>query len=227
MRALFQKSNFSKVYHATLHYKQTKFLIAFKRKQESVVVLFKKRVFFSFGTQRSKMNAVCKAHLQTLSYSRKLVATRMKRETTKFDKLSNFSCNEVLLKLPSSQTSLLSRLIAPSAGLTRNIHVLTDVDVYDISSNEIRRIAKSRFGGFQEGFTCVAVNCPSCNHPLSTAAKNDSNDLGKLHINLRTGYSFCTQCFLCGPWSSFAKYIQALDVYNLIKPEKAASCKGN
>jgi hypothetical protein len=210
-----------------LHYKQTKFLIAFKRKQESVVVLFKKRVFFSFGTQRSKMNAVCKAHLQTLSYSRKLVATRMKRETTKFDKLSNFSCNEVLLKLPSSQTSLLSRLIAPSAGLTRNIHVLTDVDVYDISSNEIRRIAKSRFGGFQEGFTCVAVNCPSCNHPLSTAAKNASNDLGKLHINLRTGYSFCTQCFLCGPWSSFAKYIQALDVYNLIKPEKAASCKGN
>jgi hypothetical protein len=167
------------------------------------------------------MNAVCNAHLKTLSYSRKMVATRLKRETARFDRLSTFSCNEVLL-LPSSQTSL-SRLILPSPGLTRNVHVLTDEDIYDISSNEIRRITKSRFGGYQEGFTCVAVNCPSCNH-ASPKTKEVNNDLGKLYINLRTGYSFCTQCFLCGPWSNLAMYIKSLDVFNLKSEKASTSC---
>lgn len=181
-------------------------------------------VFIFFPNTAFKMNAVYKAHFQTLSYSRKLVVTRMKREPTGCDRLSSFFCNEALL-LPSSRQTSLSRLIVPSPGFTRNIHVLTDDDIRDISSNEIRRITKSSFAGYQEGFTCVAVNCPSCNHASSTTIKDANNDLGKLYINLRTGYSFCTQCFLSGPWSNLAKYIQALDVFQL-KSEKAKSCKG-
>jgi hypothetical protein len=170
------------------------------------------------------MNAVCKAHVQTLSYSRKLVATRMKREPTRCERLSSFFSNEAVL-LPSSRQTFLSRLIVPSPGLIRQIHVLTDGDIRDISSNEIRRITKSSFAGFQEGYTCVAVNCPSCNHASPfTTIKDANNDLGKLYINLRTGYAFCTRCFLSGPWSSLSKYIQALDVFQL-KSEKAKSSK--
>ncbi|XP_046460713.1 twinkle mtDNA helicase-like [Daphnia pulex] len=168
------------------------------------------------------MNAVCKAHVQTLSYSRKLVATRMKREPTRCERLSSFFSNEAVL-LPSSRQTFLSRLIVPSPGLIRKIHILTDGDIRDISSNEIRRITKSSFAGFQEGYTCVAVNCPSCNHASPfTTIKDANNDLGKLYINLRTGYAFCTRCFLSGPWSSLSKYIQALDVFQL-KSEKAKS----
>ncbi len=175
----------------------------------------------SFQNTAFKMNAVCKAHVKTLSYSRKLVVPRVKREPTRCDRLSSFFSNEALL-LPSSRQT--SGLIVPSSGLIRKIHILTDGDIRDISSNEIRRITKSSLAGFQEGFTCVAVNCPSCNHASSTTIKDANNDLGKLYINLRTGYSFCTQCFLSGPWSSLSKYIQALDVFQL-KSEKAKSSK--
>ncbi|KAI9561434.1 hypothetical protein GHT06_012391 [Daphnia sinensis] len=161
------------------------------------------------------MNAVCKAHFQSLSYSRKLVVNRMKREPTSFGRISSFN-NQVLL-LPSSHTSF-CKLIVPSSATNRSLHVLADEDRYDISSAEIRRVIKSHFGGYQEGFTCVTVNCPSCN-TLSSTTKEASNALGKLHINLRTGYSFCTRCFLSGPWSSLASYMKALGVSKL-KSEK-------
>lgn len=167
------------------------------------------------------MNVVCKAHFQSLSYSRKLVVNRMKREPTRFNRISSFN-NEVLL-LPSSHT-VFSKLVVPSSGINRSIHVLADENRYDISSVEIRRVIKSSFGGYQEGFTCVTVNCPSCN-TLSSPTKEASNDLGKLHINLRTGYSFCTHCFLSGPWSSLASYMKALGVSKL-KSEKTKTCKG-
>ena len=150
--------------------------------------------------RRSRMNALCKAHFQSLSYSRKLVVTRMKREPTRF-------CNELLL-IPSSHS--MSRLV-PSFGHVRNIHLLADEDKCDISTSELRRIVKSRFSSYKEGFTCVAVNCPSCNQVPS---KESSSDLGKLYINLRTGYSFCTRCFLQGPWSSLDSYMKALEKYN-------------
>lgn len=167
------------------------------------------------------MNAVCKAHFQSLSYSRKLVVNRMKREPTRFGRILSFN-NQVLL-LPSSHTSF-SKLIVPSSATTHSLHVLADEDRYDISSTEIRRVIKSHFGGYQEGFTCVTVNCPSCN-TLSSTNKEASNDLGKLHINLRTGYSFCTRCFLSGPWSSLASYMKALGASKL-KSEKTKICKG-
>uniref|UniRef100_A0A0P6GQX8 DNA 5'-3' helicase n=1 Tax=Daphnia magna TaxID=35525 RepID=A0A0P6GQX8_9CRUS len=165
------------------------------------------------------MNAVCKAHFQSLSYSRKLVVNRMKREPTRFGRILSFN-NQVLL-LPSSHTSF-SKLIVPSSATTHSLHVLADEDRYDISSTEIRRVIKSHFGGYQEGFTCVTVNCPSCN-TLSSTNKEASNDLGKLHINLRTGYSFCTRCFLSGPWSSLASYMKALGASKL-KSEKTKIC---
>ncbi|XP_057372006.1 twinkle mtDNA helicase-like [Daphnia carinata] len=165
------------------------------------------------------MNAVCKAHFQSLNYSRKLVVNRMKREPTRFGRISSFN-NQVLL-LPSSHMSF-SKLNVPSSATTRRLHVLADEDRYDVSSTEIRRVIKSHFGGYQEGFTCVTVNCPSCN-TLSSTTKEASNDLGKLHINLRTGYSFCTRCFLSGPWSSLASYMKALGVSKL-KSEKTKTC---
>lgn len=156
-----------------------------------------------------------KAHFHSLSYSRKLVVTRMKREPAKFDRLSRF-CNDLLL-VPSSHHAL-SRLV-PSSGHIRNIHLLADEDKCDISTSELRRIVKSRFSGYKEGFTCVAVNCPSCNQ---LSSKESSSDLGKLHINLRTGYSFCTRCFLQGPWSSLDSYLKALEKFNP-KSEKTTS----
>lgn len=166
------------------------------------------------------MNAVYKAHLHTLSYSRKLVITRVKREPPRFNRLQSI-CNELLL-IPSSSHQTLSRLIMPSCGHVRSIQLLADDDKCDISANEIRRIVKSRLRGYKEGFTCVAVDCPSCSKLSSQESKND---LGKLYINLRTGYAFCSQCFLQGPWSSLNSYLKALETCNL-KSEKPTSNKG-
>lgn len=167
------------------------------------------------------MNAVCKAQLKTLSYSRKLMVTRMKREPIpRFNRLSNV-LNELLL-IPSSHHHETSTSILSCVHI-RSIHLLADEDKCDMSANEIRRIAKSRFGGYKEGFTCVAVNCPAC---CAHSSKESNNDLGKLYINLTTGYSFCTQCFLQGPWSSLTTYLKASENRNL-KSEKLATSNGN
>ena len=161
-----------------------------------------------------EMNAVYKTHLLSLSYSRRLAGARMKRELAKLDRPNCFEPSSI-----PSNLAALSRL-TPNVCHARNVHQLVIEDKCDVSANEIRRIVRSRLSGFKEGYSCIAVNCPACSH---SSSRESSSDLGKLYINLRTGYCFCTQCFLQGPWSSLEVFLKALETSNP-KSEKA-SCK--
>ena len=86
----------------------------------------------------------------------------------------------------------------------RSIHALSDVSVTKVSTAEIKRMVKTHFRQCQEGHTCISIDCPSCqvNH-------KNTGSLGKLCINLKTGYSFCTHCYLQGPWTSFESYLKS------------------
>lgn len=95
----------------------------------------------------------------------------------------------------------------------RRIHLMTNDENISISPVEIRRTIKSQFGGYEDGHTCISVECPSCKR-RPTESSYAQNQKGKLHINLRTGYAFCSSCLLQGPWSSLQSYIKVLDSYH-------------
>lgn len=85
---------------------------------------------------------------------------------------------------------------------TRHVHMLKTDDNKNFSPDEVRRAVKAQFASSsQEGHTCFSIDCPSC--------KETSSNPGKLNINLTTGYTFCTSCFLHGPWSGLASFLQS------------------
>ena len=88
-----------------------------------------------------------------------------------------------------------------------------------IDTGEIRRTVKSRLGGrYREGHTCITTDCPSCAKRRASDAADGGigsskpvvGDLGELQINLKTGYSFCCNCFLQGPWPRLHSYLTAV-----------------
>lgn len=166
------------------------------------------------------MNAVCNKvhHLNSLSYSRKLVLNRAHREPTRCNSHFTLIQNQSIISRINPYPKTVSKVL-PNSTFTRTIHLLTDDDKCSIPTHEIRRLVKSNFKSYKEGFTCITINCPSCG---VVPSKESKSDLGKLYINLRTGYCFCTQCFLQGPWSNLNTYIKAVEMSNL-KSEKASS----
>ena len=89
----------------------------------------------------------------------------------------------------------------------RYIHMLQNDDHINITAEEIRKAVCSALfhNNPQEGHVCYSIDCPSC--------KEHSKNPGRLKINLTTGYTFCTSCFLHGPWSSMDSYLKNLKKY--------------
>ena len=87
----------------------------------------------------------------------------------------------------------------------RYVHVLNEDDISNVSLPEIKRSIKSHFDGFSEGNACLSIECPSCKEKQAS-----KEAVGKLCINFKTGYCFCTLCQLQGSWSLFNGYLNSL-----------------
>lgn len=159
------------------------------------------------------MNVVRKSCLATLRHSGNFKVVCVKPEPSPGVK---FASNRNDLAAPHLRAS------AMFYTSRRTVHVLTNDENCNVSSLEIRRTVKSQFGGYEDGHTCISVDCPSCKGRLADST-GSANKVGKLRINLRTGYTFCSTCLLEGPWSSLQSYLKVLHSYNT-KLEKS-SCK--
>lgn len=63
----------------------------------------------------------------------------------------------------------------------------------------MKKILRSHLKSLTEGHTCLAAECPQCRNPEGQ---------GRLTINTRTGYCFCTSCGLQGSWTDLSAYLK-------------------
>lgn len=177
----------------------------FFKQSSRVVCLRLRQIRQGLNHDLHRMNAVRKSCLLTLRYSGNKKFTSVKSEPSSGMRFT--SCRNDLV---TSHSRVYTMFHTPH----RRVHVLTNDENCSISSVEIRRTVKSQFGGYEDGHTCISVECPSCKERLSNSA-DSANKIGKLQINLRTGYTFCTSCLLQGPWSSLQSYFKVLHSYSL------------
>ncbi len=81
----------------------------------------------------------------------------------------------------------------------RRLHQLRGEDVPNVTASEMKKILRSHLKSLTEGHTCLAAECPQCRNPEGQ---------GRLTINTRTGYCFCTSCGLQGSWTDLSAYLK-------------------
>lgn len=87
---------------------------------------------------------------------------------------------------------------------SRKFHMLKHEESTILPYDTLRKTIRNHFDGFEEGNTCFTVDCPGC-------TERSNRSIGKLTINSVTGFSFCTQCFLQGNWTSMDAYLKELE----------------
>ena len=97
----------------------------------------------------------------------------------------------------------------------RLVHDISDDQVGRFSYSEVKKFVKNYYRSVSEGHACLLVDCDSC------AGKNGGVPNGKMTVNMKTGYCFCTHCHLHGPWSRFEEYLKARGSV----PKNSGKCK--
>ncbi|GLH01763.1 Uncharacterized protein GBIM_07826 [Gryllus bimaculatus] len=138
------------------------------------------------------------------------------------------------LKVPEHRTKMYfrtsSRLISPY--LDRHLLLpLEYISVRDFSTfsveptqtlsvSQVKKILKNNNIAFSDGYTCLHVECPVCNHISSQ--KSDS----KVYVNKKTGFAVCFNCGYTSHWDSLEKVLLLAKRSKNKLPEDLEALKG-
>ncbi|KAH8026217.1 hypothetical protein HPB51_017143 [Rhipicephalus microplus] len=100
--------------------------------------------------------------------------------------------------------------------------ILSTNDVAPVTVSKIKKVLKDNAVGFDEGYTCLKITCPICQHDPSIAEVHKSLS-PTAFINVRTGLFTCYNCHVVTSWRNLQDCF-AIEKTPELRERLAADC---
>uniref|UniRef100_A0A131YVV4 DNA 5'-3' helicase n=1 Tax=Rhipicephalus appendiculatus TaxID=34631 RepID=A0A131YVV4_RHIAP len=100
--------------------------------------------------------------------------------------------------------------------------ILSTSDVAPVTVSKIKKVLKDNSVGFEEGYTCLKITCPICQHDPSIAEVHKSQT-PTAFINVRTGLFTCYNCHVVTSWRNLQDCF-AIEKTAELRERLAADC---